>query len=59
MQIAQVGQTVKKKSNNPFKSGLKEGKVTALCTSLYSPKKKLAYVMDDGSIVHVDTCVVM
>lgn len=60
MQIAlaaQPGQKVVKKSRNPFKSGETIGTVYALCTSLYGPKKRLAYVMEeDDTIVEAFRC---
>lgn len=59
-QIASPGQKITKKSNNPFKSGEKVGTVYALCTSLYGPKKNLAYVMEeDDSIVEAFRCKVV
>lgn len=56
-QVAQPGQRIVKKSRNPFKSGETVGTVYALCTSLYGPKKNLAYVMEeDNTIVEAFRC---
>ena len=62
VEIAQVGQQVRKigRTGKPFKSGLKVGTVAALCCSLYTKQRKLAYVMEeDGSIVNVDRCCIV
>ena len=58
MEIVCKGQFVRKVGRNgkPFKSGKKVEQVTALCSSLYDKRRKLAYVLSDGSIVNVDRC---
>jgi hypothetical protein len=45
---------VQKKSRKPFKSGKKIGTVISVTTNPYSGK--LAYLMDDGSIVNQSQC---
>lgn len=51
------GKKIQKTSKKPFKSGLMVGTVEAICTSLYDPKKRLAYVLqEDSSIVNVEMC---
>ena len=47
---------VRKISGKPFKSGLKVGTVESVCCSLYTNKRKLAFVMTDGSIVNIELC---
>lgn len=58
MEIVCKGQFVRKVGRNgkPFKGGKKIEQVTALCSSLYDKRRKLAYVLSDGSIVNVDRC---
>ena len=47
---------VRKISGKPFKSGLKVGTVESLCCSLYTDKRKLAFVLTDGSLVNIELC---
>lgn len=49
-----VNSEIVKKSNKPFKSGLKVGIVKSMTINPHNPE--LAFLMNDGSIVNCHQC---
>ncbi|MNK79884.1 hypothetical protein D3C87_995650 [compost metagenome] len=55
--VLDPGARVVKKSGKPFKSGDEIGTVEAICTSLYDPHRRPAYVIvEDQTIVNCHQC---
>lgn len=55
--LVDVGTTIVKKSGRKFKNDTYEATVTALCTSLYDPHHRVAYVLEDESFIAAYQCV--
>ena len=53
-----IGEEVIKKSNKPFKSGDKTGLVTGYAINTNSPKKRIAFIIDNDpeNLVNVNIC---
>lgn len=49
-----IGDTVCKISGKPFKSGLKNGVICSFTINEQCTQKRVAAVMNDGSIVNLD-----
>ncbi|MNE07882.1 hypothetical protein D3C80_1005220 [compost metagenome] len=55
--LVAIGTVIVKKSGNKFKNDTYEATVTALCSSLYDPHHRVAYVLEDQSFIAAYQCV--